>query len=95
MPLYQGRMLHHFDHRAGSVEVNPDNLHNPYLSVEVTEEQHANPAFLPRTEYWVPASYVEEAAPSNRGYFLGFRNVGRPTDERNRYCYPSTLRRFW
>ena len=56
LPLYQGRMIHQFDHRANSVEVNPENLHNPYLSLEVTEEQHADPDFLPRSEYWVPAS---------------------------------------
>ena len=82
LPLYQGRMIWHFDHRANSVEVNPENLHNPYLSVEVTEEQHANPHFLPRTEYWVPASEVEDAAPDNSRYFLGFRDIARPTDAR-------------
>ena len=48
LPLYQGRMIHQFDHRANSVEVNPENLHNPYLSLEVTEEQHAGPRFLAR-----------------------------------------------
>ena len=82
LPLYQGRMIHQFDHRANSVDVNPDNLHNPYLSLEVTEEQHADPNFLPRTEYWVPASEVDEAVPGNRGYFLGFRDIARPTDAR-------------
>ena len=82
LPLYQGRMIHQFDHRANSVEVNPENLHNPYLSLEVTEEQHADPDFLPRSEYWVPASEVREAAPDNNGYFLGFRDIARPTDVR-------------
>ena len=24
-PLYQGRMIHHFDHRANSIDFNPDN----------------------------------------------------------------------
>ena len=32
LPLYQGRMIHHFDHRANSVRVNPESTHNPYLS---------------------------------------------------------------
>ena len=33
LPLYQGRMIWHFDHRANSAfVVNPDNTHNPYLS---------------------------------------------------------------
>ena len=75
-------MIHQFDHRDNSVDVNPKNLHNPYLSLEVTEEQHADPDFLPRSEYWVPASEVEEAVPDNTGYFLGFRDIARPTDAR-------------
>ena len=29
LPLYQGRMIHQFDHRASSVRVNPDSTHNP------------------------------------------------------------------
>ena len=82
LPLYQGRMIHQFDHRANSVDVNPENLHNPYLSLEVTEEQHADPDFLPRSEYWVPASEVDEAVPDNSEYFLGFRDIARPTDVR-------------
>ena len=72
LPLYQGRMIHQFDHRDNSVEVNPENLHNPYLSLEVTEEQHADPEFLPRSEYWVPASGMEEAVPGHSRYSLGF-----------------------
>ena len=32
LPLYQGRMIWHFDHRANSVRVNPESTHNPYLS---------------------------------------------------------------
>ena len=82
LPLYQGRMIHHFDHRAGSVRVNPQSTHNPYLTEEVTEEQHADPAFLPQSQYWVPAADVEQTLPQALGWTLGFRNVGRPTDER-------------
>ena len=35
LPLYQGRMIHQFDHRANSVRINRESTHNPYLSVEV------------------------------------------------------------
>ena len=82
LPLYQGRMIHQFDHRANSVRVNPENTHNPYLSEPVSEEQHADPSFLPQMQYWVPAADVEPTLPSTRGWTLGLRNVGRPTDER-------------
>ena len=82
LPLYQGRMIWHFDHRANSVRVNLKSTHNPYLSEEVTEEQHADPAFLPSTRYWVPATQVDSSMPGNNGYTLGFRDIARPTDVR-------------
>ena len=37
LPLYQGRMIQQFDHRANSIRVNPENVHNPYLSEPVSE----------------------------------------------------------
>ena len=82
VPLYQGRMIHQFDHRANSVRVNPESTHNPYLSEEVSEAQHADPGFLPQTQYWVPAVNVEYALPESPGYTLGFRDIARPTDIR-------------
>ena len=82
LPLYQGRMIHQFDHRANSILFNPASTHNPYLSEEVTQEQHADPSFLPQPRYWVPVADVETALPQERGWTLGFRNIGRPTDER-------------
>ncbi len=82
LPLYQGRMIHQFDHRANSVRFNPESTHNPYLSEEVTEAQHADPGFLPQTQYWVPTRNVEEALSQSRGYTLGFRDIARPTDVR-------------
>ena len=82
LPLYQGRMIGQLDHRANSVRVNPESTHNPYLSEEVSDEQHADPSFLPQSQYWVPAGDVEAALPGNRGYTLGFRDIARPTDVR-------------
>ena len=82
LPLYQGRMISHFDHRANSVRMNPQNTHNPYLSEPVSDAQHTDPGFLPRTQYWVPAIDVEPWIPRTRGWALGFRDIARPTDVR-------------
>ena len=79
---YQGRMIHQFDHRANSVLVNLESTHNPYLSQEVTPDQHANPAFFPRPQYWAPAREVEATVPQSRGWSVGFRDIARPTDVR-------------
>ena len=82
LPLYQGRMIQHFDHRANSIRVNLNNTHNPYVSEPVSDAQHADPDFLPQTQYWVPASDVEQVLPQSKGWTLGFRDICRPTDIR-------------
>ena len=82
LPLYQGRMIHQFDHRANSVRVNLENTHNPYLSEQVTQQQHADPQFLPQSQYWVPAAAVEATFTESCDYALAFRDIARPTDVR-------------
>ena len=82
LPLYQGRMIHQFDHRANSVRVNPENTHNPYLSEQVTQQQHADPHFLPQSQYWVPATAVEATFTESCDYALAFRDIARSTDVR-------------
>ena len=82
LPLYQGRMIGQFDHRANSVRVNPESTHNPYLSEEVSDEEHADPGFLPQSQYWVPADDVESELTESTGYTLGFRDIARSTDVR-------------
>ena len=81
LPLYQGRMIQHFDHRASSVRFNPESTHNPYLSEETSEAQHGDASFLPRSQYWVPEPEIEPRFPEC-GYALAFRDIARPTDVR-------------
>ncbi len=80
VPLYVGRMIHQFDHRAASVEVNADNIHNPALSANVTKEQKADPEFLPTPQYWVPV--VEVEFPDGIEWAIAFRDIARATDVR-------------
>ena len=80
LPLYVGRMIHQFDHRAASVTVNPENLHNPALSGEIGPDQKADPAFAPVPQYWVPADAV--SFPENLGWTIAFRDIARATDAR-------------
>ena len=82
MPLYQGRMIWQFDHRASSVRINPDSIHNPYLSEPVNQTQHEDPSFFPQPQHWVPASKVEGIMPKKLNWTLGFRDIARSTDAR-------------
>ena len=82
LPLYQGRMINQFDHRANSVRINPENTHNPYISEEVTLQQHADPEFLPQPQYWVPELSVNPIVSLEQRFVIGFRDIARPTDVR-------------
>ena len=80
LPLYVGRMIHQFDHRAASVTVNPENLHNPFLSVLSSQVQKSDPEFLPEPQYWVPESASD--LPPGVDWTLGFRDIARTNDAR-------------
>jgi hypothetical protein len=78
LPLYVGRMIRQFDHRAASVRFNPENLHNPFQSEDVTEAQHQDPGFAPRPQFWVPSNAIEVPF----AWCIAFRDIARVTDER-------------
>ncbi len=82
LPLYQGRMINQFDHRANSVRLNPESTHNPYLSDEISEAQHADPAFLPQSRYWAPNRDVNRAMSASLNWTIAYRRIARTTDVR-------------
>jgi hypothetical protein len=62
------------------VVVNLANQHRPAQPQPATEEQHADPAWLPSPQYWVP---LAACGWNNReGWALGFKEITAPTNER-------------
>ena len=53
VPLYEGKMVQAFDHRAASVVVNPNNRHRPAQPVPATLDQHKDPRWLPNPQFFV------------------------------------------
>ena len=80
VPLYEGKMVQAFDHRAARIVVNPDNLHRPAQPLPATPEQHRDPDWLPAPQYWVAASAC--GWPPNLGWVLGFKEITAPTNVR-------------
>ena len=78
VPLYEGKMIWHFDHRAASVVVNLDNQHRPAFPKSTEPAQHRDPMFVPDPQFWVLAT---EAKTRDR-FALTFRDVTNPTDRR-------------
>ena len=79
LPLYEGKMVQAFDHRAASIVVNPENLHRPAQPEPATEEQHRDPDWLPDPQYWVPAAECEWPGPT---WVLGFKEITAATNVR-------------
>ncbi|MDE0241439.1 MAG: restriction endonuclease, partial [bacterium] len=80
VPLYEGKMVQAFDHRAASIMINPRNLHRPAQPRPATPEQHRDSNWLPSPRYWVRAS--ECAWPSKSSWVVGFKEITAPTNVR-------------
>ena len=88
LPLYEGKMVHHFDHRFGSYDGQTEAQANQGKLPELTAEQHADPALPSLPRYWVDIAAVESAlAPQHnekghliwegwsRPWLLGWRDI--------------------
>ncbi|MEW6257791.1 MAG: restriction endonuclease [Pseudomonadota bacterium] len=80
VPLYEGKMVQAFDHRAANVIVNPANLNRPAQPEPATDAQSADPAWLPNPQYMVPAASVDW--PSGLGWALSFKDIASSTNAR-------------
>ena len=80
VPLYEGKMVQAFDHRAASVVVNLENQHRPAQPEPATLDQHRNPEWLPDPQYWV--LHGETSFPT-AVHLLGFKDVTAPTNVRS------------
>ncbi|MGV9568609.1 Eco57I restriction-modification methylase domain-containing protein [Streptomyces nigra] len=54
LPLYEAKMLHHYDHRFSTYENATDKQLNKGTLPRFTVEQHQDPTAVPLPRYWVP-----------------------------------------
>ena len=80
IPLYEGKMIQAFDHRAASVTVNPRNLKRPGQPLPVTLDQHQDPTWLPTIRYFVNATQPKVGKP--RDYVLTYKRISSSTNAR-------------
>ncbi len=79
VPLYEGKMVQGYDHRAASVVVNLKNENRPAQPLNATDAQHANPAWVPDPQFWVQ---VDRTAYPDLRWVLGFKEITAPTNAR-------------
>ncbi|CAL9540062.1 hypothetical protein SUDANB6_04239 [Streptomyces sp. enrichment culture] len=68
LPLYEAKMLHHYDHRLGTYEGQTEAQANMGTLPRVTPEQHDDPAFAPMPRYWAPEFDVFAGKKDRKGH---------------------------
>lgn len=84
VPLYEAKMLSHFDHRFSTFRDATEAQLSVGLLPRVSDTDHDNPDFEPQARYWVNRTEVAAKLESrtHRGWLLGWRDVARATDFR-------------
>ena len=76
VPLYEGKMIHAFDHRAADVTNDEKTIGHLGKHEVVSLEKHSDSDFLPTPRYWV--LQTKELSKLS----IGFRDIARATDAR-------------
>lgn len=79
VPLYEGKMVQAFDHRAAGIVINSENVKRPAQPFETTLEQHSNTSWLPDPQFYVLRA---NASPSG-DWHLGMKHVTSATNMRS------------
>ncbi|GLV49278.1 hypothetical protein TJA_23790 [Thermus sp. LT1-2-5] len=85
LPLYEAKMIWHYDHRFATYEGKDTR--------DLTPEEHQDPTHLPLPRYWVSAKEVEERLEVRdrqgkvvwrweRSWLMGWRDITNATNER-------------
>ena len=86
LPLYEAKMVHHFDHRWATYETvtvaKGKKEAGDLATRDVTIAEKQNPDFVVQPRYWVAESEVDAKAASDAGWFIGFRDITNTTNER-------------
>ena len=80
LPLYEGKMVQAFDHRASDILLADGNLFRTGQGRDLTAEEHRDPTRVPVPRYWVPAEKIIWAAPTQ--WCLAIKDVTSVTNAR-------------
>ncbi len=82
LPLYEAKMIQMYDHRAAGVVVDTENWMRQGQTVETSLVAHQKPEFAVQPRWWVDEAKVLAATGESRSFFLGFKDITSPTNER-------------
>jgi len=80
VPLYEGKMVQAFDHRASDIVLAAANVFRSGQGADLTEEDHRDPARQPVPRYWVKSGDTGWDAPTD--WCLSLKDVTSVTNAR-------------
>ncbi len=80
VPLYEGKMVQMFDHRAADVVVNAANLKRAAQQEAIGGDEKAVPSRFPVPQYWVNSSEVDPIWAGD--WCIGYKSVTAPSNMR-------------
>jgi hypothetical protein len=80
LPLYEGKMVQLYDHRAATVLVNANNLNRPAQPSPASDAEHWDPRWSPAPQFWVQAQHAVGLV--DLSSVLVFKDVTSPTNAR-------------
>jgi Eco57I restriction-modification methylase len=89
LPLYEAKMIYHFDHRLGTYEGQTKAQANMGTLPRLTPEDHDDPYFSACPRYWVERTEVETRLARRKWeneWLIGWRDITHPGNERTLIC---------
>lgn len=80
VPLYEGKMVQAYDHRAADVAVNLANLKRAAQPESLSSQEKLDPRRTARPQYWVEQAVAQRFGA--RPWMLAFKSVTSPTNMR-------------
>lgn len=80
VPLYEGKMVQAFDHRASDIVLAEANVFRSGQGSDLTDDDHRDPSRLPSPRYWVQAKDTGWDAPTD--WCLSMKDVTSVTNAR-------------
>ncbi|WP_260478442.1 Eco57I restriction-modification methylase domain-containing protein [Nonomuraea sp. WAC 01424] len=84
IPLYEAKMIHHFDHRFSTYETVIEAKPAKRMAPRLTPEQHANADLVVLPRYWVEEREIAGRLEGrwDSDWLIGWRDITRSSDER-------------
>ena len=93
LPLYEAKMIHHFDHHWGTYDGQTEAQANQGKLPELDEEMHANSELFALPRYWGQRHRpsCSDKRTSSRSWLFGFRNITGATVIRTIIATPTPM----